>query len=384
MDVTNRLKKLKVAIVTHVFATGPAQELEEYLKERVLLLIFIGHPFTYAKNIRSFYKIYYKGQLIEDGKAPALRLPEICIYLKDVFYTLFWIVSRTGQLDIYVGADPLNALSGIILKKIGKVKKIIFYTIDFTPRRFNNRALNWCYHKIDSFCVRNCDFVWNLSKRMVEARRKKRITKTDNQLVVPIGVSFERIKRLNIKDISKNHLVFMGHLKVRQGLELVIDSLPDIIKKIPTVKLIIIGGGELENYLQEQVERLALNNHVEFKGYVEDHKEVEEILVHCGIGLATYQPHPDSVTWYADSSKPKQYMACGLPVIITKVSHIAVDVESKILGLVIDYGKESFVNAALKLLHDDEFYTRCRNNAVDYAAQLKWETIFDKALMACI
>ena len=50
-NISQKLRNLKVVIVTHVFATGPAQELEEYLKERVKFLIFIGHPFSFAMVI---------------------------------------------------------------------------------------------------------------------------------------------------------------------------------------------------------------------------------------------------------------------------------------------------------------------------------------------
>ena len=60
-----------ICIVTHVFATGPAQELEGYLREKVGSLLFIGHPFSFRPDTRSFYKSYLNGKLIkehEEGK----------------------------------------------------------------------------------------------------------------------------------------------------------------------------------------------------------------------------------------------------------------------------------------------------------------------------
>ena len=383
-NISQKLRNLKVVIVTHVFATGPAQELEEYLKERVKFLIFIGHPFSFAMDTRSFYRIYNNGRLIKEKRAFNWNLPELFMYFKDVFCTLFWMMGFSKKFDLYVGADPLNALTGIILKKLGKAKKIIFYTVDYVPRRFDNKFLNWIYHKIDSFCAEESDFVWDLSERMIEARKEKGVRKIENQMVVPIGVHFERIKRLEIHQINRKSLVYMGHLRKRQGLELIIDSLPEIVKKIPEAKLIIIGTGELERCLKKKVEELKLENYVEFRGYIEDHKEVENILTTCAVGLALYEPKPDNFTWYADPSKPKQYMACGLPVIITWVPWIAEEVKKKKMGLVIDYERNKFVDAVVKLLEDEDFYKKCRENAIEFVSEMGWDRVFEKALMRCL
>jgi len=283
MSICQTLKTTKIVIVTHVFATGPAQELESYLRKRLSSLMFVGHPFSFALRIRSFCRIYNKGEPIKERVAFAWKLPGFFMYLKDILLTIFWTMKYPGKLDLYIGANPLNALTGLFLKKLGKTKKVIFYAIDYAPHRFDNKLLNWIYHKIDSFCAEKCDFVWNLSERMVEARREKGVKRTDNQMVVPIGVHFERIKRREINQIKRKHLVYMGHLRKKQGLELIIESLSEIVKKMPEIKLIIIGTGELEKYLKEKVQKSGLINYVEFKGYVEDHKEVERMLTECAV-----------------------------------------------------------------------------------------------------
>ncbi|MDD5731014.1 MAG: glycosyltransferase, partial [Candidatus Omnitrophica bacterium] len=328
------LSGLKVAIATHVYATGPGQELEDYLKEKTAGLIFIGHPFNFAKEKGSFYKIYRNGVCVKQKRSALFGVPELVTYFKDIFFTLFWAGTSKGKLDLFVGVDPLNALAGIILKKFGKAKKVVFYMIDYAPVRFKNVILNAVYHKIDSFCVNNSDMVWNLSGRMAQEREGKGVTRTSHQLVVPIGVNFNRISRLPVDKINRRQLVYMGHVKRNQGLELIIESLKDILKQVPDAKLMIVGGGDLEAVLKKTVQKEGLSRSVEFKGFVPDHKEVETLLSACAIGLALYEPDPQSLTWYTDPSKPKQYMACGLPVIITDVPWIAQEVKAKGLGLV--------------------------------------------------
>src|SRR3972149_10541945 len=148
---------------------------------------------------------------------------------------------------------------------------------------------------------------------MAKEREKKGIPNDDKQIVVPIGVNFIRIRRLPISEINRKHVVYMGHLGKGKGLELIIQTLPKIVKKIPDIKLLIIGTGQLENDLRNMVKELGVSKNVEFKGFVKDHRDVENMLVKCAVGLAVYEPDPDSFTRYADPSKPKQYMAFCVP-----------------------------------------------------------------------
>jgi len=385
MNLSDKLKNLNVAIVSHIFATGPAQDLEEYLRNKVNKLIFVGHPFYYAGDIRSFCKIYHKGELIREKKAFCWRLPEIFLYFKDAFYTLLWLY-RHEQLDLYIGADSLNTFAGIMLKRMKKVKIVIFYTIDYVPQRFENIMLNRLYHWLDKFCLKNSDYVWNLSPRMAEGRKKRGINK-DNvapQLTVPEGVHFERIKRLSVEEISRYAIVFMGHIRKYQGLELLIDAMPDIIKKIPKARLLVIGTGPLEPQLKNKVGKLNLNKYVTFTGYIESSEEIDKLMATCAIGVAPYEPNPKSFTYYADPAKPKRYMACGLPVITTRVSWIGEEVEKKPMGITINYNKKELVDAVVKLLQDDDFYKKCRENTIEFVSELSWDKIYDKAFKIII
>jgi glycosyltransferase involved in cell wall biosynthesis len=214
---------------------------------------------------------------------------------------------------------------------------------------------------------------------MAEEREKKGVLKDDKQIVVPIGVNFNRIKRLPIEEINRKCVVYMGHLRKGQGLELIIQALPKIVKKIPDIKLLIIGTGQLENDLRNMVKELGVSENVEFKGFIKDHRNVENILAECAVGLAIYKPDPDSITQYTDPSKPKQYMACGLPVIITGVPWTTKKIEEKTMGIVISYSEDELTDAIIKLLMDDELYAMCRENAIKFASNLDWNAIFAEA-----
>ena len=83
-------------------------------------------------------------------------------------------------------------------------------------------------------------------------------------------------------------------------------------------------------------------------------------------------------TWYTDLSKPKQYMACGLPVIITVNPEIADEIQNRKPGIAIDYEKNKFVETVMLLLNDDNLYFNYRKNAIDFASGLEWSVIFER------
>lgn len=370
-------------IATHMFTTGPADFLRDFLlKYKVKKLCFISHPFHYAPQTRSVARLYERGKPVKEIRAPQIRATELLLYFKDLILTLAFALILKSKFDIYVGADPLNAFAGIILKRIKFVRFVVFYTIDYIPARFNNTLVNGVYNFLDKICVEHCDFTWNLSEAMSNVRKSRGIKK-GRQMVVPMGGNFKLVDTRNKLLFDRKRMVFLGHLRRNQGLELIISSLPRIIHEIPNAKLTVIGTGPLENKLKTTVIRLGLEKNVEFLGYIEDHAKVEDILSHCAFGLAPYEPSKESFTWYADPGKPKQYLTCGLPIIITRVPLITSEIEIKSAGLVIHYNEDELVYACLRYLKDEGLLLRDRKNALGLGSKYAWTNIFTDAL-ACI
>jgi len=372
------LFKLSFVIVSHVAFTGHTQELERFLREHSRKLMFIGHPFFFAKQKRSIATVYEKGHIKSRAKAPVIKGPEFFLYLKDFLMTFFFFLKFKSKFNIYVGVNPLNCFVGLILKRLGFVKVVIFYVIDYVPIRFNNRILNRLYHSMDKLCVYYADYTWNLADAMAIAR-KKRGFKKGNQITVPTGTNFNRIKHPSGEEINPAAVAFLSHLRHGQGIELILESMKDIVKNVPSVKFLVIGTGELEDHFKKEVKKKSLNNNIVFLGYIEDHNSIEEIISKCRVGVAPYFPDPNSFTWYADPGKPKVYLGCGVPVIITRVPEVAFEIEEKGAGIVINYDKDDFTNAMLTLLTDDDVYLQYRQRAMDFASEYTWDNIFLRA-----
>ena len=287
-------------------------------------------------------------------------------------------MGRKRRYSVCIGIDSLNAFAGILLRMTGFVEKVVFYVIDYTPRRFNNSVVNAVYHILDRFCVAHSDFVWNISIRIQAVRYKQGLRSTKN-LLVPVGI--ERNTRRATRGYETDHqsLIYAGHLAKSKGIDLIIEAMTEIAKKFPNASLQIVGSGSDETRLKQMVEELGLGDRVHFKGAM-DHDALMEYLPSRGVGIATYVDDPSSITYFADPTKPKEYLASGLPVVITKVPWIAALIQSEQMGLAIDYSKNQLVDAVSTLLSDARFYENCRRNALNYASALDWDTIFDEAI----
>ncbi len=368
----------RVVIVGHITEVyGPVQALNNYLTSRTDEFVSILHPFSYSSVSNSAYIVHSKGECRESLYWRNIKFSEVLSYVQHIVLTLYWILRSRRRFDIYVGIDNLNAFTGIVLRKLGMANKVIFYVIDYTPKRFRNTFVNILYHSLDGFCVRHSDYVWNISERIAEVRRKQGVSTAKN-LVVPVGIELEKIGRFADGERDRHKLVFVSHLTKSKGVDLAIGSMKAIKQKVPEVILEIIGTGPHEQALKKMCEVQGLSNYVKFLGAM-DHDKLFEYLPSCGIALATYLDDSDSITYYADPTKPKEYLACGLPVVITRVPWIAEEIERRSMGIVIGYTKEELTNAVVKLLQNNDFYIQCSKNAKEFTSNLSWDKVYTRA-----
>lgn len=375
-----KLKKLSVVLVTHFYTTGPPIRFAEYLQKKANSLTFIGHPFPYTKDRRSFLKIYVKGKLTVEKKFINWSGPELTFYCKDLLLTLWWIMRYVPKVDYFFGVDSLNFLSGYILQKLGKVKKTVFYTMDYVSNRFSNKLLNTIYHYLDTFAVIKSDISWNLSSLMVEEREKKGVSHqySAKQIVVPVGAKM--VKGLvPFKKRDRYKIVFLGHLREGQGVELLIDVMSEVVKKVKKAHLVIIGGGPLEEKLKKIVKKKKLHKHVSFTGFVKNFRDVEKEIRNAVVGVAPYVDDDKTYTRYTDPTKPKDYMACGIPVVITKVPQVAYEIEKNRCGLAVRYTRQELGDAIINLLTNNKMLLEFSKNAINMAKKYTWNKIFDKA-----
>ena len=380
-NLQKKLEKLTIVLATHSRATGFSQMLRNWLKDRVQTFVYIDHPLYPHQKENSLLAIYKNGVWQQKYQSRFLIKPGPLLYLKDAMMTIYYVFKSKEKFDLAIGVDNLNTLALLLLKKLKRIKKVVYHTVDYTPHRFSNRILNSIYHLIDRWCCYQADILWNSSGRMNQGRIKNGAKKDKIALTIitPDGSNFDPKKRLPLAKINRKMIVFLGHLRPGMGLEMLVESFVKVRQKVPEAKLTIIGDGPLMKKLKNISQQKKLSTSVIFTGFIKSHKKVDNILRKGAIGVALFEPIEDSIEYYSDVGKPKVYLSAGMPVVITKVPEIALEIDKKKAGIAVNYHQSDFVKAVVTLLENDSLYREYRKNAIKLSKKYLWDNIFTDA-----
>ena len=378
----------RLAIATHFYYTNcPSFELRKWLlKDQSADFLWIAHPLMYHPRLQGrHFQVYAKGIQVGGMSSSVRKEATLVQYAKDFLLTVYWAVKSGLKYDVFIGFDNLNAFAGWVLKKLGVVNKCVFYVVDYSPLRFENRLLNWIYHKIESFCALHCDETWNLCERMVAARMTFKGIGRDQcgiQKIAPMGIWHDEMPRVAEGDIKYHQLVYMGAITKKQGVQFVIEAIPTILASVPDFSFLVIGDGDYLDELKAQADRLGVGEWVHFTGYVEDHHEIDRLVAESGLGVALYERGDPlrNFTYYTDPGKIKVYLGAGVPVLVTDVPHNAKEIEENRCGRIVTTEPASIAGAVVALMSDQDELKCYRRNALTYSLTFKWNDIFQRLL----
>ncbi|MEQ1661836.1 MAG: TIGR04063 family PEP-CTERM/XrtA system glycosyltransferase [Thiobacillus sp.] len=128
--------------------------------------------------------------------------------------------------------------------------------------------------------------------------------KADPELKLKLGLGNSRV------------LGFIGSFYAYEGLDLLIAALPLILKQMPDVKVLLVGGGPQDTALKQQVMTLDLKDRVVFTGRV-PHGEVTRY--YDLVDVLVYPRHPMRLTELVTPLKPLEAMAQGRLMVASDV-----------------------------------------------------------------
>lgn len=377
-------KNTRVLIISHGFrleSGGPAQDIRDYLLDKVGEIVYIDHPFPHADYNSSHFFFYQGGSLKNVKRVPIFPFLELLRYVQQFLIIFVFLLLSNKRYDVCFALDNHSVFVTAPFRKIGRVKKLVYYSIDYTPQRFKGGFMNSLYHALDRFACGNSDVNWVVAGHAIDSRRENGVNlgKTAPFKEVPMGFRKQDVKVLPVSKVFLYNLVYMGTLLEKQGLQLVIESFPKLLIKFPKLHLTIIGTGDYEDRLREQVGKLALTPHITFEGFVGDRNKMTDLISKGSIGLAPYRPDAGSFSYYSDPSKIKIYLGSGLPVITTNVTAFSKVLEKEGAGIVIDYAVGDFCKAVETLLENKDEYGKYRERAIALSENYQTEEILKKA-----
>ncbi len=161
-------------------------------------------------------------------------------------------------------------------------------------------------------------------------------------------------------------LVIACRQELEKGTGVVIESLSLLLKHYPEATLDVLGDGGALNCFQGLVERLGLNQRVTFHGKVDHDAVIRQFQcadIFCFPTMSS-EGFPKVVL---------EALACGLPVITTKVS-VLPQLIGRGCGVLLDEAKPAAVAGAVRaMLSNGEQYHAMSARAIETAAEYSLE-----------
>lgn len=188
-----------------------------------------------------------------------------------------------------------------------------------------------------------------------------------NIYVIPNGIDFDEIQKVRAEDRLKHPaILFVGGLGKVKGIDVLLNAVPIIRKKIPNLHIYIAGSGSEEGNLKKLVKALNIEENVTFWGFISGDEK-----------YAYYK----SADIYVQPSRYETFgvvlleaMACGKPVVASKVGGIPFVVEDGKTGLLFESENvDELAEKIVHLLRDKELRAKMGEAGRERAREFTWE-----------
>lgn len=375
---------------------GMIEPMVKFFVPKLKRFVLIDEPHPGSSTVLPIIEIYDNGKLTRKTSSsvfinwlyPLLIIrnsvgTRIPFKIRDFLTVLDFALRDKKRYDVFIGLESINALAGILLKKIGLVGKVIYYVSDYSPQRYKAGWFNKIYLTLDKLAATHSDYIWDVSLAMMPARIKAGLNKKNAAFCihVPNALYPEQINYLSQSKIIPNSLVFAGTLGEENGPDLAIKALKHVLLKINNATLHIYGGGETDlKRLNDLAGQLGVKKSVIFHGFFNDQIKLSEEIRNYSVGLAPYIAIPGSPRWWADATKIRLYLAAGLPVITTQVPPLGKELIENKSGIVANDNVKETAKAIISLLSNPENYKKIRENAIKSAKSNTWDNTYSKAI----
>jgi glycosyltransferase involved in cell wall biosynthesis len=266
------------------------------------------------------------------------NLPEKLTYVTDglhskikYIFTLLRILRKDSKFDLivcgHINLLPLAYLAGAWLKK----PVILFiYGIDvWQPTK--SSIINALVKKI-TFCVSISEITKIKFIKWAGLNQEK-------VLLLPNAIHLSNygkgdkdiklLKRYGLKD--KKVVMTLGRMSENErykGFDEIIEIVPELIQKVPNIVYLIVGDGTDRQRLERKVKTLGIEKYVIFAGFVTEAEKSDHYRLADAYVMPSYGEGFGFVFLEA--------LACGIPVIASKVDGGREAVRNGKLGVLVD------------------------------------------------
>ena len=242
-----------------------------------------GSPIRVGFNMLALSELGYDVDLLtlpfgEERETPGVRIIRVSniFGLKDIPIgpsiwkvpfdaKLWWRARRLIKEQPY---DVIHAVEdagfiGVSLARMSKAKLVFEKHSD--PKSYRKGALRnfvmWLYGKVEAFTIRHADAVIGTGPGLVEQAKRIAPDKPAHHIFdIPSSLAEpdpDRVETLRAQLRRKDDevlITYVGSFAVYQGIELLFGSIPEVVRRAPRARFLIIGGTAEE--IHERTEQL--------------------------------------------------------------------------------------------------------------------------------
>lgn len=275
---------------------------------------------------------------LKDKYLSALFLVPLCRLYRIKF--LYWLSYPFPEESILKAEDP-TANYPFFYRLRGKVFDFLFY----------------------QFIVQHAEFIFVQSEQM-KIDLMARGVPSNKQLSVPMGVSFEQFKIIDLNtNLDKPYptIVYLGILARVRKMDFIIRVFALVSEKIPEAHMQMVGGGDDDldiTLLKEEAMRLGVMDKVLFTGWL-PMDEALEYVKKASVCVSPFYPTP--ILNSTSPTKLVEYMAMGKAVVANDHPEQCHVIEESGAGISVPYDEQAFADALIELLNDPD---RCHEMGV--------------------
>ncbi len=207
------------------------------------------------------------------------------------------LIRKEGmKYDLVVAHDWLSVMGGVTVKKESKLP-LVFHVHSTEKGRTLGNGSN-VVSNIELRGANKADMIITVSYAMKDEltqlgfpRNKIRVSYNgvDPKKYDPATVSAEQVRKIRqyygLKD-DEFMILFLGRLVGVKGVDKLIMAMPHILPKFPKTRLVIVGVGDLQEYLVNLVKTMRLEDYVKFR--FDFISEEERILHYASCDVAAF------------------------------------------------------------------------------------------------
>lgn len=350
--------------------------------------IEVGHHIseTFQPKEKIDDLIYHRTQFPK-GRLKELQLQTPFLRERVLMKTLNKNIQRIfseEQIDLIHAHSPV--LCGIPALKVAKARRIPFvYEVRAfwgmeKPIRYmvSSHFETRLFRKSDVVTVISQHMIDDIVARGIDAEKIYKIPNgVDVYRFIPMKKEQELLNKYQLQECIV--LGFIGSFYQFEGLDCLIQAMTGITEKAPSVRLVLVGGGEEENRIQQLVQQLQLTDKVIFVGRV-PHAEV--LKYYSIMDILVYPRYSNRTTNLVTPLKPLEPMAMGKAVIGSDVGGIVELVDNGNTGLLFEAGDvNDLVRKTIILINNEKYRQELGEKARQYTLKKRsWENIVSRYL----